>query len=288
MIPAHPMPTHEFAIKEVAELTGLAAGTIRMWEQRFDFPEPGRTAAGYRQYTQDDVEALRRVVAYRRRGLSVPAAIERARASGGPSDRPSIYAAVASGDAAVRPQVLRKSSLVAISRAIEHETLALAAEPVLFAAFQRTRFYRDVQPLYTRLAAAADAAAVFADFPAFAHPEDGPAQIPIAPGDALGNEWAVIVDAPGYAACLLAWEQPGVTDPGGQDDRERRFETMWTLDPYAVRRAATVAAQLVRRADEAYGDRCLELLADRPLAIASPAPGLTALANRVVAYLEDA
>jgi len=257
-----------------------------MWEQRYGYPEPARTAGGYRRYTQDDVETLRRVMAYRRRGLSVAAAIERARESGEPSDRPSIYAAVVAADPASRPQVLRKRSLIQISRAIEHETLARAAEPVLFATFQYTRFFRAVEARYRTLAAAADAAAVFADFDAVRHPPGGPVEIPIRPDEALGNEWAVIVDAPGYAACLLAWEHPSVTEAGGVDDLDRRFEAVWTLDAYAARRAATVAAQLVRRSDPEYGARCLSLLADRPLAVEAPTPGQTALANRVVAYLE--
>ncbi|HSD81789.1 MAG TPA: MerR family transcriptional regulator, partial [Solirubrobacteraceae bacterium] len=127
------------AIKDVAEATGIAAGTIRMWEQRYGFPEPERTASGYRVYRAADVEALRRVQAYRHRGLSIPAAIDRARETGGASDRPSIYAAVASSGHGARPQVLRKATLVALSRAIEHETLAHAAAPVLFAAFQEER-----------------------------------------------------------------------------------------------------------------------------------------------------
>ena len=63
--------------KEVAEQTGVAAGTIRMWEQRYGFPEPGRTASGYRVYTEDDVAAIKRVLAFRDQGLSVPAALER-------------------------------------------------------------------------------------------------------------------------------------------------------------------------------------------------------------------
>ena len=61
----------KLAIKDLAEQTGVAAGTIRMWEQRYGFPEPSRTPAGYRIYTEQDVVALRRVVAYRSRGLSV-------------------------------------------------------------------------------------------------------------------------------------------------------------------------------------------------------------------------
>ena len=96
---------------------------------------------------------------------------------------------------------------------------------------------------------------MFADFPAGAAPEGGPAEIPIGAQDALGNEWAVVVDAPGYAACLLAWEQPGVTEPGGAGDADRRFEAIWTLDPRATRRAAEVAARLAARADPEYGER---------------------------------
>ena len=38
-------------IRDVADQTGLAAGTIRMWEQRYGFPVPERTPAGYRLYS---------------------------------------------------------------------------------------------------------------------------------------------------------------------------------------------------------------------------------------------
>jgi len=277
----------DLAIKDVAERTGIAAGTIRMWEQRHGFPTPQRTAAGYRRYTPEDVETLRRVQAYRDRGLSVAAAIDRARETGGPSDRPSLYAAVAAGEHGARPQVLRKPTLEALSRAIEHETLALAAAPVLFGAFQRERFYRTIEPRWRRLAAHADAAVVFADFPVRRHPDGGPVEVPIDPADALGNEWAVIVDAPGFAASLLAWEQPGAPAPGGPDDRDRRFEAIWTLDARATRRASRAAARMAGAADPALGERLDALLADRPLALDQPAPALTALANRVVAYLES-
>lgn len=276
----------DLSIKEVAERTGLAAGTIRMWEQRHGVPVPQRTESGYRRYSHADVELLRRAQAYRHRGLSVHAALERARETGGESDHPSIYAAVAATDHGARPQVLRKSTLIALSRAIEHETLAHAACPLLFAAFQHERFYRSVEPRYRRIARHSDAACVFADFPAVRHPEGGPVELPIGPQDALGNEWCVVVDAPGYAACLLAWEQPGITEPGGPHDVDRRFEAIWTVDPRATRRAAEVAARLAGRADPAYGERLAELLADRPLAMEQPAPALTALTNRVVAYLE--
>ena len=276
------------AIKDIAEQTGIAAGTIRMWEQRYGFPTPERTASGYRRYSDADVAALRRVQAYRHRGLSVPAAIERAREACTETDRPSLYAAVVSAGPDLRPQVLRKSTLVALSRAIEHEALARAASPVLIGAFQHESFYRAVEPRYRQLARCADAAVVFADFERESKPKGGPVEIPIGPEAALGNEWAVVIDAPGYAACLLAWEQAGVTEPGDADDPRRRFEAIWTVDPVATRRAAVVGARLAARVDSDYGQGLEQLLADRPMALEEPAPALTALTNRVISYLEDA
>jgi DICT domain-containing protein len=281
--------TTDLAIKDVAERTGIAAGTIRMWEQRYGFPVPGRNASGYRRYTEDDVEALRKVLALRHRGLSVPAAISRAQDNAGVADHPSIYAAVAAQDVGARPQALRKSTLVALSKAIEHEALALAAAPLVFGAFQHERFYRAVEKRWRRLSLHADASAVFADFPdGVRHRSGAPTEIRIGMDDVLGNEWAVVIDAPGYAACLLAWEQPELDDPDGARDGDRLFEAIWTIDAEATRRAAQVAAKLAGRADPAYGERLEELLADRPLALEEPAPGLTALTNRMVAYLEAA
>jgi DICT domain-containing protein len=270
----------KLAIKDLAEQTGVAAGTIRMWEQRYGFPEPARTAAGYRVYTEQDVVALRRVVAYRSGGLSVPAALERARSLEGETDRPSIFAALASGDASVRPQKLRRATLIALSRAIEEEAMARAAGPVVIGAFQDERNYRAVEHRYRRLAHVADAVGVFATFPdARFGDEDEPAEIPISTSDSLGHEWAVIVDAPGYAACLVGWETPGRSG-------ERIFEAVWTMDAPVVRRAAQVGATIAARHAPEWSERLLSILADRPLAIEAPAPGLTALTNRMIGYLD--
>ncbi len=274
------------AIKDVAERTGITAATIRVWEQRYGFPEPDRTAAGYRVYTDDDVDALRRVSALREAGLSVPAALERARAASGASDRPSIYGAILAAEDAVPARRLRKSTLLQISRAIEDETLARAAGPVVIGAFQSERNFRAVEHRYDRLAANADACVVFADFPELEEPPGRPTRVPITPHDALGNEWAVVVDAPGYATCLLAWETPESQSEPGLADRDRRFETLWTLDPRIVRRAALVGAALAGRQSPELGQRLEALLRDRPQAFETPVPALTALTNRIVDYLD--
>src|SRR4051812_30625886 len=92
-------------ISDVAQRTGLAPGTIRMWEQRYGFPDPGRTPSGYRRYSEEDVAVLIRATDLREQGLSVSAALVRARSVvAGDTDRPSIYGAImASETAPVRP-----------------------------------------------------------------------------------------------------------------------------------------------------------------------------------------
>lgn len=270
------------AIRDVADQTGIAAGTLRMWEQRYGFPEPERTPSGYRRYPQEVVAILRRVVELRERGLSVPAAIEQARGVDLATDRPSIYAVLA---AEQQPRVLHKRTLIALSRAIEDEALSHAAAPVAFGAFQQEAFYARVRPRWQAIARLADAVAVFADFPAVER-DGGVLQVPIADEDALANEWIVIVDAPGYAACLLGWEPERGLERGGEDDRERQFEAIWTLDPEVTRRAAVTAARIVARADAAHGERLLAMLAQRPLAMQSVSPTLTTLTNRIVSYLD--
>jgi len=155
---------------------------------------------------------------------------------------------------------------------------------VVIGAFQNERNYRAVEQRYRELARTADAVLVFADFAELQHRPGEPIEIPLASDDALGNEWAVVVDAPGYSACLLAWEPP--ESQGLPDDADRRFEAMWTLDPRTVRRAAVVGGRLAGRADPALGAQLEELMAERPLAAEQPAPGLTALTNRMIDYLD--
>jgi DICT domain-containing protein len=277
----------ELAIREVAEQTGLAAGTIRMWEQRYGFPRPERTPSGYRLYSDDDVELLRRVIALRKSGLSVAAALDRARtAAAGPTDHPSIFGAVPHGG---RTRRLRKRTLVALSRAIEDETLASAARPIVLGAFQRARHYRGVAHRYERMAELADVAAVFADFGPD-HPPVldgvGPVEVQVATEDPMGHEWAVVVDAQGFSVCLVAWEPPVPEPP--ERDLDRVFEAYWTLDPELVRKATIAGAAVARRGAPELAERIDALLAERPLGPDASVSALEALTMRMVGYLEGA
>jgi DICT domain-containing protein len=268
-------------IREVAEQTGLTAGTIRMWEQRYGFPTPDRTPAGYRLYSDSEVDTLRRVVELRRGGLSVPAALERARTASTPAHA-SIFGAMPHEG---RSRRLRKRTLIALSRAIEDQTMASASRPLVLGAFQRERHYRKVEHRYHRLAQMSDLAAVFADFAAVAGGDGRPTEVPIGADATLGHEWAVVVDAPGLSVCLYSWEPPVQTPPA--DDRERVFEAFWTLDPGVVRAASRAGAACARESSPEVADRIEALLVDRPQAPDASTATLEALTARMVGYLES-
>lgn len=273
-------------IKDVADGTGVAAATIRMWEQRYGFPSPARTPSGYRVYTESDIEQIRTVTALRHRGLSIVDAIARVRGDGDASAdelgaAPSIYGAVAALDPAARPQVLHRSTLMAISQAIEDELLARGTRGVVVGAFQRTRFYEPVSHRYEQLARVSDATIVFADFAAVDDAPLRPTEVPLAPTDALGNEWAVVADTPEYSACLVAWERPGRAAGAA-----RQFEAILSLDPRAARRATRVATRLAGQRDPELGERLAAVVQRRPLAPEPVATALTSLTSRIVAYLD--
>jgi len=58
-------------IGEISERVGTDAPTIRFYEAEGVLPKPARTEAGYRSYTESDVERLRFIKKARALGLSL-------------------------------------------------------------------------------------------------------------------------------------------------------------------------------------------------------------------------
>lgn len=50
-----------YGIAAAAQMTGVPAETLRMWERRYGGPRPGRTSGGIRTYDDDDIAYLRLV-----------------------------------------------------------------------------------------------------------------------------------------------------------------------------------------------------------------------------------
>ena len=228
---------------DLVERTGVAEGTLRMWERRHGFPVPERLPSGHRRYRESDAELVLRVLREREAGLSLAAAISRAREWGAEPER-SIFAGLRRHRPELQPIRLRKFVLLALTRAIEDESCARAERPLLFGSFQRERFYRESERRWRDFARTAAIALVFADFERARHPANGPVELPVDPTAPLTRDWAVVCDAPGHAACVAGVELPGV-DRG--PDAARTFEVIWSVDPSVVRVATDICLGLARR-----------------------------------------
>lgn len=282
------MSVDGLTIRDVTARTGVEAATLRMWEQRYSFPTPKRLPSGHRRYSHLDVELIRQVTRDRESGLELKAAVQHAkRAARG--DRPvieddSIYSGLRRRRPDLKSYTLAKSTLISVSHAIEDECAAGSAHALLFGSFQRERHYRSAEPRWRDLAASAECAFVLADFDHVNEPDGGPVEVPIDNTEPLGREWSLVYDAPAFGAVLSAWERPGQDDVA---DMDRRFEALWSVEPELVRDASTVAYGIVERVapDAVHG---IEELLARPVEPQQPSlTQLTALTNRMVAYVGD-
>jgi len=273
-------------IREVSARTGVGQPTLRMWESRYGFPSPGRLPSGHRRYTERDCELILGVLRDRDAGLSLPGAIERAVA--GASPRPpesSLFAGLRRRRSDLQPYLLPKRTLLALSHAIEDECCARAERPIVFGSFQRERFYRESERRWRELWTGAELAIVFADFPEQRRPEGAPVEVPIARGDPIAREWALICDAPRYSACMAAWERPEQDDV---PDAERRFETVWSVEPEIVRTAARIGCKLAEGQAGDLVQRVADRLAERPPPSDEQMRLVGALTSRMVAYVGGA
>ena len=48
----------EYSIAAVSKLTGVSCHALRVWERRYGFPVPHRSASGHRRYSRDQVRLL--------------------------------------------------------------------------------------------------------------------------------------------------------------------------------------------------------------------------------------
>lgn len=78
------LPTSLYSIAAVSKLTGLSCHTLRVWERRYGFPEPLRSASGHRRYGHDEVALLRALSSSVRSGRPIRDALREVRGEGHP------------------------------------------------------------------------------------------------------------------------------------------------------------------------------------------------------------
>jgi DICT domain-containing protein/predicted DNA-binding transcriptional regulator AlpA len=272
---------HLLTISELAERTGIPPATLRSWESRYGFPQPSRLAGGHRRYGESDVAAVLEVLRHRDSGFALEAAVRRVKATSLRSR--SVHAELRRQHPELVPQLLSKTSLVALSHAIEDECCARAEEPMLFGGFQRDTFVRQSYARWVELARTARVAVVFTDLATPPPPRRGmPIEVPLPEEAPLNREWIVVCDAPDLPACMAAIERPG--QEGHEDSR--RFEAVWSVDPRTVRHASRVAATLAD--DYLPGWRTTELvgLDGEPPSASADVRRATQLLNRMMGYLD--
>lgn len=193
---------------------------------------------------------------------------------------PSVFGVVAR--AGGTSLLTRKHELVAFSHVIEDEFASDLGGAHLFGSFQRPEYYAPARQRWERLAREAVSAYVFAAFGD--DPPRGasthPVEVAVDAENPLRQEWAILVDRPRGPIAMSAVERPG---QDGVEDRDRLFDSAWTTNPAAVRKAARVCA-LTAATAEARGARAVqfELSAD---GLPAAVPGL---AHRVLDRLLEA
>lgn len=271
------------SIGDLAQRTGVAAATLRMWEQRHGFPVPVRLASGHRRYRAADAVLVEEVLRRREEGIRLDVAIEQVTARSVAQAAPhasSVFAELTRHHPDLAVHRLRKSSLIALSWAIEDEFCAKATRPYLFGAFERREFFAPSRSRWRELTRVARAAYVFADF-GEVDTRARPVEVDLAENAPLRREWALVCDSPELSAVLAAWELPG------QDrvpDRDRAFESVWTVDPAVTRRAARVCASMAAASGAAGAAEVVAELAAAEISRRPDLAAVTALFNRVVAY----
>ncbi|MGB0101505.1 MAG: DICT sensory domain-containing protein [Nocardioides sp.] len=275
-------------IGDLADRTGLSPATLRMWEQRHDFPRPQRLASGHRRYLESDVATVERVVRRRDAGVRLDVAIADALARATPGT-PSVYAELRRTHPHLPVQRLHKRTLLALSWAIEDEFCAKAERAVLFGAFQREGFYASARARWQELSVVARSSFVFADFPDLSGPQaptsarPSPVLVPLAAEEPMAREWAVVCDDTDLPVVLSAWELPGQIDvPDGQ----RVFESLLSVDPQPVRDAARVCARVAQRAGAEDAVPTLYHLGDQPPPMAMDPAAVSAMFGRVLSYVD--
>ena len=269
-------------IGELSQHTGLSTQLLRTWETRFGFPEPTRLPSGHRRYTGADVRLVRRVLEERDRGTRLEQAIVAAQRAEDATQTGSVYASLSLRHPELTSYAVRKSTLLALSWAIEDEATAQAARGVLVGTFQRGRYFGQSAERWQDFARTARGSLAMADFPE--HDDQArPARVALPPDSPLLREWIVVHDAPTFAAALVAWELPG---QGDVRDADRQFEALWTVEGRIVRDVAVACAEAAVAEGSGAARDLLRLLEESSAPPVTSQRSATAVFNRMVAYTD--
>lgn len=173
----------------------------------------------------------------------------------------SVLASLLQAMPQLRQQVYFKTSLTALSHAMEDQVLAGSDQPLVIANFQRERFYRQEAHRYRRIAERTSQLYVLAAPETdFKNSSDVHETVAFDPEDGLSQEWHLVVIGQHYANCLICRERLAqvAESPNSEMDTSRRFEGIWTFD----RTVSQKAAELLLNRIEVYRPELAAKLAE--------------------------
>ncbi|NES79559.1 MULTISPECIES: DICT sensory domain-containing protein [Okeania] len=153
----------------------------------------------------------------------------------------------------LRPQIYFKSSLTALSHAMEDQVLASSDQPLVIATFQQERFYRQEAHRYRRIANLTSQVYVLAaPETAFKNSSEYYETIAFNTKETLSKEWNLLVLGQQYSSCLICNERfnSGKSDETSEliaMDQARRFEGIWTFDRQVCVQAAELLLNRILR-----------------------------------------
>ncbi len=200
----------------------------------------------------------------------------------------------------LRSQLFFKTSLTALSHAMEDQVLAGLEQPLVIASFQQERFYRQEASRYQRIADISDQLYVLsAAGTSFDDAVEHYATITFETDDALSQEWHLVVIGAKYSACLICRERDSVADvaltstPGAPAlDQTRRFEGIWTQESITCHKAANLLLDRIAGYDAALAPKIqaakqrYQLLATATETDIEIGSGVDPFTQRLVTYLQ--
>ncbi|WP_329354202.1 MerR family transcriptional regulator [Vibrio natriegens] len=60
-----------YAIRDVAEITGVKPVTLRAWQRRYNLIQPQRTDKGHRLYRQQDIDTIKEIQSWLAKGIAI-------------------------------------------------------------------------------------------------------------------------------------------------------------------------------------------------------------------------
>jgi DICT domain-containing protein/signal transduction histidine kinase len=195
----------------------------------------------------------------------------------------------------LRPQMYFKSSLTALSHAMEDVVLTGTDSPLIIANLEQDYFYLRELKRYRQMARLSDAVYLMTRSQSqlgISSEDNVYETIYLNPDDTLTKEWHLVIISKEYTACLICRELSVKEIP---IERMARFEGFWTFEPHICHIAAQLLLKkiLKYRPDLQYKIRQIKkqygltrLVGDRPSILTSQTADLSIFIQRLVTYLQ--